>query len=119
MAKGNMRTLKRSECVVMPLVLTYKWFDMIDKGDKREEYRADTKRYCVRFMNFSTRANNIVGKEFKKKVVRFQRGYNKPSMFWCCDIEFRNKGMARHPEWGEPDAPHWVLCLLERVKLEG
>ena len=114
-----MREIKRSECIVMPLVLTYEWYDMIDKGDKREEHRADTKRYGVRFTNFAMRTNDIVGEKFKKKVVGFQRAYNKPSMFWLCDIEFRREGMARHPEWGEPDAPHWVLRLLERVKLEG
>ena len=113
-----MRTIKRSKCVVIPLVLTYKWYDMIDKGGKREEYRADTRRYGVRFTNFAMRTHRIVGGEFKKMVVGFQRAYNKPSMFWWCDLEFRREGMARHPEWGEPDAPHWVLRLLERVELE-
>lgn len=112
-----MREIKRSECVVIPLVLTYKWYDMIDKGLKREEYRADTKRYSVRFTNFAMRTNDIVGEKFKKKVVGFQRGYNKPSMFWWCDIEFRREGMARHPEWGEPNEAHWVLKLIERVNI--
>ena len=112
-----MRTLKRSECVVTSLVLTHEWYDMIDKGPKREEYRADTKRYETRFTNILIYSTNVVGEKLKEKVVAFQRAYNKPSMFWVCDIDFRRVGMARHPEWGEPDEPHWVLKLIERVDL--
>ena len=112
-----MRTLKRSECVVTSLVLTHKWYDMIDNGPKREEYRDNTRRYGARFANFAAKSNDILGEHFKKKVVAFQRAYTKPGMFWICDLEFRNDGMARHPEWGEPDEPHWVLKLIERVNI--
>lgn len=112
-----MRAIKRSECVVIPLVLTYEWYDTIDKGDKREEYRADTKRYETRFSNILLAATNIFGEKRKEKVVAFQRAYNKPSMFWICDVDFRRAGMARHPEWGEPNEAHWVLKLIERVNI--
>lgn len=113
-----MRKLKRSECLVFPLVLTHEWYDMIDKSDKREEYRADTKRYETRFGNFLREATNIFGERRKYKIVAFQRAYTKPGMFWLCDVDFRRVGMVRHPEWGEPNEPHWVVKLLERVELE-
>lgn len=104
----------------MPLVLTHKWFDMIDKGDKREEYRLCTPRYEVRLRNISAKKvwNEHVNNSPKELVVAFQRGYTKPSMFWTFDWWLRPNGRREHPEWGEPDAPHWVLRLLERVKLE-
>lgn len=112
--------LKRSDCVVMPLVLTHKWYDMIDKGDKREEYRDDTHRYAVRFANFASRAKMYVGPVLaaeKPKVVAFSRAYTKPDMFWICKVGFRDYGKMEHPEWGEPEKPHWVLNLIERVRL--
>lgn len=34
--------IERSRCAVLPLVLKGKWFDMIARGEKREEYRAVT-----------------------------------------------------------------------------
>lgn len=37
-----MRKLKRSECAVLTLVLKGKWYDMIEGGEKREEYRDST-----------------------------------------------------------------------------
>lgn len=116
-----MRKLKRSNCVVMPLVLTYKWYDMIDKGGKREEYRDGTRRYAVRFANFASRAHVYIGPILaaeKIRVVAFQRSYTKPDMFWICKVVFRDHGKREHPEWGEPEKPHWVVKLLERVELE-
>ena len=109
-----MRRLKRSECVVMPLVLTYKWYDMIDKGDKREEYRDATSWYETRFNNFMY-AFQYEGKRYP--VVAFQRAYTKPGMYWLCEVLFRSEG-CKHPEWGEPESSHWVLHLLERIELE-
>ena len=117
-----MRTLRRQECAVMPLVLTHKWYDMIDKGGKREEYRDDTHRYAVRFANFASRALTYVGPILvaeKPRVVAFSRAYTKPDMFWRCNVAFRDFGKLEHPEWGEPEKPHWVVKLLERVRLEG
>ena len=116
-----MRKLKRSNCVVMPLVLKHKWYDMIDKGDKREEYRDDTNRYAVRFANFASRAHVYIGPIWaaeKLRVVAFSKGYTKPDMFWLCKVVFRDAGIYEHPEWGEPNEPHWVVKLLERVELE-
>lgn len=115
----KMKKIKRRVCVVMPLVLMYKWYDMINKdGGKREEYRDDTQRYRRRFYNFIDRTECIFGDDYKKKVVAFSRAYTKPDMFWLCDLEFRTAGECLHPEWGEPkDKAHWVIHLLERVQL--
>ena len=38
--------LQRSRCSILPLVLKGKWFDMIERGEKREEYRLPTLGYA-------------------------------------------------------------------------
>ena len=113
-----MRTLKRSECVVMPLVLTHKWYDMIDKGDKREEYRLDTPYWRKRI-------DNWLANDAPYKVVSFSRGYRQAGMYWLADVCRRTPQCPgyTHTAWGEDDylfAPegYWVLKLLKRVGLE-
>lgn len=107
-----MKQLKRSECAVLPLVLKGKWYDMIDSGEKREEYR-DDKRY------WNTRVSRWYKEGMAKvhHVVAFSRGYVKPTMFFRVDTLVRVPHRINHPEWGEPTSSHWVICLGERVEL--
>ena len=119
-----MRKLKRSECAVLPLVLKGKWFDMIDHGGKREEYRNAIRYWHVRFHNWDRRTNKNVA-----PIVEFRRGYSAsaPRMaFWVLAAEtesgLRTYGArdgALHPEWGEPRGLHFVIFLGGRIELEG
>lgn len=121
-----MEEIKRDKCAILSLVLTYKWYDMIEHGGKREEYRDATKYWRIRLNNWDKRftAHNT-------PVVEFRRGYahNAPRMaFWCLGIETAT-GMKpyayvdlptdkrHHPEWGEPSAPHFFIELGGRVTL--
>ena len=119
-----MLKLKRSECAVLPLVLKGKWFDMIDHGGKREEYRNAIRYWHVRFHNWDRRTNKNVA-----PIVEFRRGYSAsaPRMaFWVLAAE-TNSGLrtygardgALHPEWGEPRGLHFVFFLGGRIELEG
>ena len=145
-----MEKLNRSDCVVFPLVLKRKWYDMIASGEKTEEYRDMTPRYDARFRNLRTkcidRDVDIYGHGFMRPmmgrgraipdaVVAFSIGYTKPDMFftvkfslarWWPPLEttadnseywspvvVRNSPL--HPEWGEPDYPHYVIKLSERI----
>ena len=118
--------LKRSQCSILPLVLKGKWFDMIASGDKREEYRLPTLYWRKRLHNW--------GRKFTGNttpVVEFRRGYAKyaPRMaFWCMGIETASGLMpyayvaypadrCLHPEWGEPNEPHFFIKLGGRVEL--
>ena len=116
---SGMTRLDRSECAILPLVLTGRWFDMIERGEKREEYRAATEYWSKRLFRW----NRMPG----CPVVEFRLGYakNAPRMaFWCfgsptasgmmsfCYVEER-----RHPEWGEPETPHFANRLGGRVEL--
>ena len=117
-----MTTLERRRCAILPLVLTGTWYDMIASGKKREEYRDASKYWRVRLHNWDRAFTPD-----KTPVVEFRLGYAKdaPRMaFWCMGLEttggmktyaFTDK--ARHPEWGEPDKPHFVIELGGRVHL--
>ena len=119
----KMRKLKRSECSILPLVLKRKWYDMIASGEKREEYR-EVKKY------YATRLNNWHNKMWPGyAVVEFRCGYArnaKRMAFFAMRIKGedpnqRNHCVVRneslHPTWGEPDFPHFVIKLGERVEL--
>ena len=109
-----MKRLKRSECAILHLTLRGIWYGMILHGDKREEYR-DYKRYWIsRICNWWN-----VGRRFycKHLVVAFSRGRTKADMFFRVTDIMRRDVVAKHPEWGEPRTPHFVLVLGERVEL--
>lgn len=110
-----MKQLKRSKCAVLPLVLKGAWYDMIASGEKKEEYR-DMKLF------WQKRTRNVISKsrnEDEPIVVAFSRGYKKQDMFFVCDAiipDFEGKSRIKI-EWGEPQTPHYVIYLGERVEL--
>lgn len=110
-----MKQLKRSECAVLSLVLKGRWFDMIALGEKREEYR-DREIWDKRIMKWFRRF--IQNPEITNLVIAFQREHLKPSIWFeinglCTEKDIRTK----HPEWGEPQTPHYIISLGERVEL--
>lgn len=118
-----MKQIKRSECVILPLVLKGKWYDMIASGEKKEEYRDLKPYYTTRIVNW----HNKMWPGYA--VVEFRYGYARdaermafyamriigddPEERFHCAI--RNESL--HPEWGEPETPHFVIQLGERVEL--
>ena len=109
-----MRKLRRRECAILPLVLKRKWFDMIERGEKREEYRASTAYWSRRLANWYFR-----GLGEAAHVVEFRLGYAKtaPRMAYEAGSGYGHWDGAKHPEWGEPEALHFVIRLGERVEL--
>ena len=121
-----MDEIKREKCAILSLVLKGKWYDMIEHGGKREEYRDATKYWRIRLNNWDKRftAHNT-------PVVEFRRGYspNAPRMaFWCLGIETvsgmrpyayvdQSCDKLRHPSWGEPSTPHFFIELGGRVTI--
>ena len=116
----------RSECAVLKLVLKRKWYEMIERGEKREEYRAASDYWLKRLANWDL---NPAG----TPVVEFRLGYakNAPRMaFWVLGqntaggmktyaLVDRETEKLRHPEWGEPDESHFVIRLGGPVSLLG
>lgn len=114
-----MLTLKRSECCILRLVLKRRWFDMIESGEKRQEYRLFTDYWKRRIWNWEGRCRI---KCLFYKVVEFRLGYaaDSPRMaFIALWIFYRMRGRYAHPGWGEPlGEDHFVIDLGERVELE-
>ena len=112
-----MRKLKRSECAVLHLVMKKKWFDLIASREKKEEYRGDTPYWDVRLIRWADKAKGTDAEEGKTCVVAFSCGYRKPTMWF--QLTFLTFGTtSKNPDWGEPQGPHYVIVLGERVELE-
>lgn len=118
------------------LVLKSKWYDMIDRGEKTEEYREikpywekrliDYKRLSayyeehykeIRIKQFffpHCQAIEDICHAFSRGYthVRFFRGYTSTTMtFELKDIDM---GIG-NPEWGAPDKPVFIIKLGDRV----
>ena len=111
-------TVKRSECAVLSLVLKRKWYDMIASREKREEYRDATQYWRKRIEKWDLRGNY-------HHIVEFRCGYKKdaPCMAFSAMAVifgrirwFGERTIPEHPEWGEPQVPHFVLIPGSRVK---
>lgn len=115
-----MPKLKRSECAILPLVLKGKWFDMIERGEKKEEYRLRTDYWNKRIFNWFE-------SDKSPHVIEFRHGYRRDARRMAFRVgngagfTFQSrvgKDDREHPEWGEPDVPHFALNFGERVELE-
>lgn len=110
--QSEMRKLTRNECAILPLVLKSKWYDMIASGRKTEEYREKKPYWAKRIMRWLYDPRET-------HVVQFSRGYRKADMFFIGCVSFNTYIGTEHPEWGEPEAEHYKIHLLERIVLEG
>lgn len=84
---------------ILDLVLMYKWYDLIDKGRKREEYRT-IKEYWQK---------RLEGTHYTH--VRFRRGYTSTTMLWKIDIISIGVGF---PSWGAPSEACYIISFHER-----
>ena len=128
-----MRELKRSECAILPLVLKRKWYDLIESGAKKIEYRrADYWLNRVSAWSQKSQCKNLV------PVVEFRHGYAKDARRmafvcgWLWDSRERrftyctppyawlNRNWPiQHPELGETKIERVAILIGERIKLEG
>ena len=98
---------------MLHLVLKKKWYDMIASGEKREEYRDAKDYYRTRIDNFIHR---FADKEVKHLVVAFSCGRRKASLYMTV-IGVNSYPNCLHPEWGEPNTPHYVIALGKRAEI--
>lgn len=84
--------------VTLNLVLKHKWYDMIQSGEKTEEYR-DIKKWEKR----------ISQKQYTH--VRFHRGYTTTVQLF--ELEEITTGFGRK-EWGAPDEEVIIIKLGKR-----
>lgn len=104
---------------ILDLPLKAEWYNMIESGEKKEEYR-EVKKYWIRRLTelktdellFSYRNNHQVIPFKKFDVVRFRYGYTKKTM--CFKIEDIIYGKGK-PEWGAPEEPVFIIKLCSRI----
>lgn len=103
--------LKRSECSILHLVLKRKWFEMIERGEKRQEYRVSKPYWVTRLSNWDD--------DGRKCVVEFRLGYGHDAPRMAFESPFYvHVCESSHPGWGEPSGPHYLIALGARVELK-
>lgn len=93
------------------LPIAKKWFDMITSGKKCEEYRDATNRQCARLYNEAGRNGGVLPDGL---AAIFRNGYRPDSPALIVAIEgltVRGRGEIKHPQWGEPESPRFVIKL--------
>lgn len=115
----------------LDLVLKHKWYDMIESGEKPEEYRELSPYWCNRLMNSKLHCTHkyclpvirsdaqcgITGTYCKRGSqyythVRFHRGYTSTTMTF--EIKDISIGQGK-PEWGAPDYETFIIKLGNRI----
>ena len=66
------------------LVMQRQWFDLINKGEKKQEYRDGTEFYISRLCNRDKEGNILSLKNYKKAIL--QEGYHKGARRLVIDI---------------------------------
>lgn len=117
---------------VLHMTLKKKWFDMINSGEKTEEYR-EIKPYWIvrlvdkdifkgytseRFIKWFENGGDYVTLDHVKnefKWVRFKNGYSPNSRVMIREV-FGLQISIGKPEWGaEPGKKYFVIKLGERI----
>ncbi len=97
---------------ILDLPIKAKWYDMIESGEKKEEYRECKKYWVKRLMCHGIGYNWIIS--FKPYThVRFHYGYTKRIMLFELKEIVIGKG---NPAWGAPDHEVFILKLGKREK---
>lgn len=98
------------------LPLKKEWYEMIESGEKREEYREFSKYWEKRLIEeYKTHKDSPVSQCFLKRfhAVCFSYGYTKRRMLWECEGITIGQG---RPEWGAPDYAVFIIKLGKRIK---
>ncbi|MBR3223402.1 MAG: hypothetical protein IKF72_14380 [Kiritimatiellae bacterium] len=115
------RKVRRSECVVLPLVLKRQWYRMIDSGVKRIEFREVKPYWDARVANWI----RSMLRDDKIPVLEFRAGYGRfsPRMTFLSggDVYAVLDGTTpvQHKELGEFPKKRYVFFIGKRVEVVG
>ena len=85
---------------ILDLPLKKKWYEMIERGEKTEDYREYKDYWCKRIIDYDT----LRLKPYTH--VRFRYGYTKRTMLFVLDSITVNVG---NPDWGAPQYPVFII----------
>lgn len=100
---------------ILELPLKKEWYNMIESGEKREEYREIKPYWSKRFVGFDApllshrygyQHANVKGYTH----VRFRYGYTKRTMLYKIDEIIIERG---NPYWGAPEYPVFIIKFHE------
>lgn len=95
---------------VLHLVLKHKWYDMIERGEKKEEYRDPTMYWIKRIFDLHNSTSSLI---VKHNIVCFHRGYTNRIMSYEINDVVISTGKE---EWGaEPIRKYLVIRLGKRI----
>ena len=97
---------------ILDLSLTYHWYDIIDSGVKKEEYRDIKKQFYISRLLKNKKITST--NEFRHyDFVRFHRGQGgKTNMLVeCCGIQI---GQGK-PEWGAVPGETYFIIKLGKI----
>ena len=104
---------------ILDLPLKAIWYDMIESGEKKEEYREHKRFYVCYDKNTDCRiyipekCKYCCKPSFKLyDAVRFRYGYTKRTMLFKLNSISIGKGRS---EWGAPDYKVFILKLGNRI----
>lgn len=84
---------------ILELPLKKEWYNMIESGEKREEYR-EIKPYWQNRLALYDNRNQLIGLNPRGYThVRFRYGYTKRTMLYKIDEIIIGRG---NPDWGAP-----------------
>lgn len=89
---------------ILDLPLKKKWYEMIESGEKREEYRECKDYWYKRLID----RDNLRAKPYTH--VRFRYGYTKRTMLFKIDSITIGVG---NPNWGAPEYPVFIIKFHE------
>lgn len=105
---------------VLDLVLKTKWYDMIESGEKPEEYRAESPYWVRRLTGLNTGFLPFSYRNGYEKInqkgythVRLRRAYTKTSMLFELNDIVYDYGNA---SWGAWDEKLFILKLGKRIE---
>ena len=98
---------------ILDLPLKAKWYNMIESGEKQEEYRRIKSYWCKRLLKCEDKLIDGITIRTDYTHVRFRYGYTKRTMLFELheiDIDYGN------PEWGAPENEMvFILKLGNRI----
>lgn len=119
MNNNNNDIKELTDMKVLELTLNKKWFYMIAKGIKTEEYREVKRYWIVRLMSnieYLTDLEGVknIGASFKHfDLIRFSNGYSKSSR--RITMEFQNISIGQgRPEWGAVEGQEYFVIKIGR-----
>lgn len=97
---------------ILHLTLKKKWFDMIQTGVKKEEYR-EIKDYWRQRLELPRQAMFVVRfKDFD--CIRFRNGYGKNAPTFDIELKGVEYGTGK-PEWGAENGVHYYVLSLGKI----